>query len=146
MNLPPLLAAHLGRTETGVPLQPSHASCVEGNPPPPNMGGSPFPNGMYSQYQPQLLPHGFYPPAGGPPNNPSLPQAYKNMPFSHPMAFPPYTMSNGHPFNMITPYPPYLNQTPSGVPLTIIHTLASLWVQHLTIVYIQSLRVPQHPS
>jgi hypothetical protein len=32
VNLPPLLAAHLGRTEVGIPLQPSHASGVGGNP------------------------------------------------------------------------------------------------------------------
>jgi hypothetical protein len=49
VNLPPLLAAHLGRTEAGVPLQPSHASGVEGNPPPFNVGGNLPPNGMYPQ-------------------------------------------------------------------------------------------------
>lgn len=32
VNLPPLLAAHLGRNEAGVLLQPSHTSGVEGDP------------------------------------------------------------------------------------------------------------------
>ena len=32
VNLPPLLAAHLRRTEGGVPSQPSYASGVGGNP------------------------------------------------------------------------------------------------------------------
>ena len=38
VNIPPLLAAHLGRNEVGVPLQPSHTSGVEGDPPLFNMG------------------------------------------------------------------------------------------------------------
>ena len=146
VNLPPLLAAHPGRTEAGVPLQPSHASGVEGNPHPFNMGGNLPPNGIYFQFQTQFCPHGYYPPANGRPSNPSLPQTYGNIPFGHPMAYPPYNMGNSYPFNMNTQYPLYSNQTPLGVPPTHNPYMLPLWVHHLMIAYIQNLRVLPHPS
>ena len=114
VNLPPLLAAHLGRTEAGVPLQPFPVSSVEGNPLPFNVGGNLPPNGMYPQFQAQTYPQNLYPSVNGQPSNHNFPQA--TTPFGHPIAYPPYTICNSYPFNMNTPYHPYLNQTPSGVP------------------------------
>jgi hypothetical protein len=114
VNLPPLLAAHLGRTETGMPLQPSHASGVEGHQPQFNMGGS-FPhNGMYTQFQTQSYPQNLYPPINSQPSNNHFPQV--TTPYGQPVVYPPYT-----------PYAPYPNQIPSGAspphnPYNTVHT------------------------
>ncbi|GKB50132.1 hypothetical protein Tco_0900885 [Tanacetum coccineum] len=45
VNLPPLLAAHLGRNESGQPLRSSLTSVQGGHQPSTNMGGSLPPNG-----------------------------------------------------------------------------------------------------
>ena len=114
VNLPPLLAAHLGRTETGMPLQPSHASGVEGHQPQFNMGGSLPHNGMYPQFQIQSYPQNLYPPINSQPSNNHFPQV--TTPYGQPVIYPPYTMFNSYPFNVNNPYAPYPNHTPSGAP------------------------------
>ncbi|PWA78384.1 reverse transcriptase domain-containing protein [Artemisia annua] len=114
VNLPPLLAAHLGRTEAGVPLQPSHASGVGGHPSSFNMGRSLPPNGMYPPFQTPNYPQNPYPPTNIQANNHQFPQT--TMPYGQTMVYPSYTMHNGYPVNIGTPYPPYPNQTPSRMP------------------------------
>ena len=61
VNLPPVLAAHVGRTEGGISLQPSHASGVGGNLGPVNTGGSFPPVGLHPQFPVQSYPPCFYP-------------------------------------------------------------------------------------
>lgn len=113
VNLPPLLAIHLGRTETGVPLQPSLASGVGGYSPSFNAGGSLPCNRMYLPFQAWNHPQNPYPPTNVQPSNHQFLQT--TIPYGQPMVYPSYTMYNGYPANMGTPYPPYPNQTPSGM-------------------------------
>ncbi|GKB32163.1 hypothetical protein Tco_0871564 [Tanacetum coccineum] len=47
VNLPPLLAAHIGRSEKGQPLQSSLTSVYRGQALPNNVGGNLPPNGMF---------------------------------------------------------------------------------------------------
>lgn len=107
-SLPPLLAAHLGRTEAGIPLQPSHASGVGGNPCSYNTGGSLPPIGMYPQFPDQCYPPNLYPPMNGQPSNQYPSQTAVQ--YNHPMIYPPYTMYNSYPLSTKTPQPFYPNQ------------------------------------
>nr|GFD09361.1 hypothetical protein [Tanacetum cinerariifolium] len=68
MNLPPLLAAHLGRNENGQPLQSSLTSIHGGCQSLINIGGNLPPNGMLLSYHAQPfipssahVPNGFVP-------------------------------------------------------------------------------------
>ena len=144
VNLPPLLAAHLGRNEAEVPPQPSHASGVGGNPPLFSMGGNLPLNCTYPQFYTQAYPQNLYSPINGQPGNQIFQQT--TVPFGHPIAYPPYTMNNSYHFNMSTPYHPYPNQTPSGIPPTITRILASLWAQSLIIACTRNPQVPQRLS
>jgi hypothetical protein len=136
VNLPPILAAHLGRTEGGVPLQPSHASGVGGNPGSVNTGGSFLPVGPYSQFPVQSYPPNLYPPVNGQPSNQY--SSRTAVPYNHPMIYPPYTMYNCYPLNTSTPHPFCTNQPSSRVPLLIIHTIIFPWTYHLTPIHTQS--------
>ncbi|GJZ64154.1 hypothetical protein Tco_0620575 [Tanacetum coccineum] len=53
MNLPPLLAAHLGRSKNGQHLQSSLASTYEGHQPSTNIGGNPPPNSTHLSHNAQ---------------------------------------------------------------------------------------------
>lgn len=121
VNLPPFLAAHLGKTEGGVPLQPSHASGVGGNPGLVNMGENFPPFGLYPQFPVQSYPPNLYPSANGQPGNQYPSQT--TVPYNHPMIYPPYNMYNAYPPNTSTPQPFYAGQPSPGIPLLIIHTL-----------------------
>ncbi|GKC60170.1 hypothetical protein Tco_1087768 [Tanacetum coccineum] len=53
MNLPPLLAAHLGRSENGQHLQSYLASAYDGHQPSTNIGGNPPPNDTHLSHNAQ---------------------------------------------------------------------------------------------
>ncbi|GJT52070.1 hypothetical protein Tco_0978227 [Tanacetum coccineum] len=76
VNLPPLLAAHMGRTEARVLLQPPIALGYICNIPSVNQGGNSPPNGMYAPFQTQSYPHSLYPPINGQTNHPSYAYHY----------------------------------------------------------------------
>nr|GEW87698.1 hypothetical protein [Tanacetum cinerariifolium] len=58
VNLPPLLAAHLGRNENGQPLQSTLASAYGGHQPSTNSGGNLPPNGTHLSYNaPPFIPN-----------------------------------------------------------------------------------------
>lgn len=114
VNLPPLLAAHLGRTEGGIPLQPSHASGVEGNLGPVNTGGSLPPIGLHPQFPVQSYPPILYPQINEQPGNQYPSQTA--VPYNPPMVYPPYTMYTGYTPNTSTPHPFYVSQPSLGVP------------------------------
>ncbi|GJY31939.1 hypothetical protein Tco_0415434 [Tanacetum coccineum] len=65
-KLPPLLTAHLGRSENGKPLQPTLTSGYGGNQPSTNLGRNLPPNSMYlSHNAPHFIPNSIQPPHNG---------------------------------------------------------------------------------
>ncbi|GJZ64417.1 hypothetical protein Tco_0620838, partial [Tanacetum coccineum] len=69
-NLPPLLAAHLRRSENSQPLQSSLTSVYGGHQPLTNIGGNLPPNDMHlSHNAPPFIPSNLHPPNGIMPTN-----------------------------------------------------------------------------
>ncbi|GKA53702.1 hypothetical protein Tco_0747017 [Tanacetum coccineum] len=98
VNLPPLLAAHIGRSENGQPLQSSMTSVYGGQALPINKGGNLPPNGMFLSHNAQpFIPTNLNVPNGLMPMHVYPYQQPASFVNGQPMGFPPQTLTGNLP-------------------------------------------------
>ncbi|GJX37771.1 reverse transcriptase domain-containing protein [Tanacetum coccineum] len=115
VNLPPLLAAHLGRNESGQPLRSSLNSVQGGHQPSINMEGNLPPNGtLLSHHAQPFVPSSLHTPTGlvpihvNPYSQPSTGLAFTNngVPSYNGPMYPTVTLSSNYPFYTQPMYEP----------------------------------------
>ncbi|GKE82323.1 hypothetical protein Tco_1552323, partial [Tanacetum coccineum] len=105
-NLPPLLAAHLGRSENGQPLQSSLASVHEGRQPSINTRGYLPPNGTDLLHNAQPFISNNLQPSNGPVHTHVIPYSQPNMgvTLGQPLNYPSHAQGGNLPFGGTSAY------------------------------------------
>ncbi|GKC33300.1 hypothetical protein Tco_1040594 [Tanacetum coccineum] len=109
-NLPPILAAHLGRSDNGQSLQSTLTSGYGGNQPYINLGGNLPPNSTYlSHNAPPFIPNSIQPPSNG--QMPSYVNPYAqtdaSMTYNQPSSYPFHTQGSNPFFRGVSACHPY---------------------------------------